>query len=151
MVRRVPFYPPSERDFMRLMRSEDSLVTRRGGGLDDISVYRPPSYYRKGGGIFSFLANVGRKAIPFISKIAKPALLDFASNVIGDLKDGGDLKASVRSRGISALKNVGSRAMRGGGRRRVKACQGVRRKAKTSRKGKRTRTGAYKRDVFSMA
>ena len=124
-------------------------MNRRGGGLDDITVYRPPDYYRRGGGLFSFLANVGKKVVPFISRIAKPALLDFASNVIGDIKEGGDLKSSLRSRGVTALKDAGKRVIRGGARKRVKPCQGVglRRKAR----GKRAKTRPYKRDVFSMA
>lgn len=72
-------------------------------------------------GLFSFLGNIGKRLIPFVSKLVKPALLDFDSGVTDDKREGKtSLKSSMKRRGVEAIKQV----IRGGGagrkRKRVK-------------------------------
>ena len=84
---RVAFIPPSEHEFKTLFLS---TPLRKGGGLDDINIYQPkypPTTvrYRKGGGIFSFLA---KRVLPVIFKAAKPSAKVFAKSVMEDALSG---------------------------------------------------------------
>ena len=62
---RVIFIPPTENKFRKLFLSDP---LRKGGGFEDISVFHPPPTYTRGGGIFSTLTGIARKALPFLIK-----------------------------------------------------------------------------------
>jgi len=150
MYVRAPFVPPTVEEFMVIFEQPESQIKPfRGGSLGDISVYRPYDNYRRGAGLLSFLGNIGKRLIPFVSKLVKPALLDFGSGVIDDMRQGnGSLRSSLKKRGVEAVQHIGSRAMRGGGG----GGRGVRRKRKrVKRLTIRPSCSGYKKDVFSLA
>jgi len=151
MYVRAPFVPPTVEEFMVIFEQPESQIKPfRGGSLGDISVYRPYDNYRRGAGLLSFLGNIGKRLIPFVSKLVKPALLDFGSGVIDDMRQGNDsLRSSLKKRGVEAVKHIGARAMRGGG---GGGGRGVRRKRKrVKRLTIRPSCSSYKKDVFSLA
>jgi len=147
MYVRAPFVPPTTEEFMVIFEQPESQIKQfRGGGVGDISVYKSYDHYRRGAGLLSFLGNIGKRLIPFVSKLVKPALLDFGSGVIDDMRQGNtNLRSSMKKRGVEAVKHIGARAMRGGG-------GGVRRKRKrVKRLTIRPSCSTYKKDVFSLA
>ena len=116
MYARSSFVPPMSEEFRTIFENPEALLKLvRGGSLSDIGVYNSYDHYRRGAGLFSFLGNIGKRLIPFVSRLVKPALLDFGSSVI-DMREGKtNLKSSMKRRGIEAMKQVGARAMTGGG------------------------------------
>jgi len=144
MYARSSFVPPTSEEFRTIFENPEALLKLvRGGSLSDIGVYNSYDHYRRGAGLFSFLGNIGKRLIPFVSRLVKPALLDFGSGVIDDMREGKtNLKSSMKRRGIDAIKQVGARAMRGGGagrkHKRVKRLRG------------RPSCSSYKTDVFSL-
>lgn len=142
---RVTFHPPSVKEFSLLFQSTPGKSL--GGGLSDIRVFSPPRLHQRGGGLFSFLTGLAKKATPFLLKTIAPAALDFGKNVIEDVAEGrSDLKTALRRRGVESLKEVGGKTVkrvlkRGGGRSR--------RRAQPVKRLTRRRRG-NKNDVFSL-
>lgn len=129
------FIPPTRQEFDTLFL-ESHL---KGGGLHDIKVFYPPPLQRarRGGGIFSILSGLAKKAIPFLIRNVAPEAVRMGQGVLGDVLEGRKLRESLKSRGVEALKGVGKRIARGGGRikkRRVK---------------QRKRKTCYKNDIFN--
>ena len=137
---RFQYAPPTVRDFQLLFGGQS--LARKGGALSDINVYRPESFYKRGGGILSILGGIGRTVLPFLRKFLLPVAGTMVSQVADDVSSGrSKLKGSLKTRGIDALKNLGSRVMAGG--KKVKA--------KIVKKKKKRLTGRqHKRDVFSL-
>ena len=108
------FIPPTRREFDALFL--EGYV--RGGGIDDIRVFLPPPIQRtrRGGGIFSILSGLARKAIPFLIRNVAPEAVRMGKEVLGDVLEGRKLRESLKSRGVEAVKGVGKRIVRGGGR-----------------------------------
>lgn len=138
---RSAFIPPSVREF-------DTLFLERGGGLDDIKVFVPPSVSRgrRGGGIFNVLSGLAKKAIPFLMRNVAPEVTRMGKDVLGDMIQGRKFRDSLKTRGVTALKGVGQRLARGGGVKKRKKKKRVR-ITKTKR---RSTTPCYKRDIFNM-
>lgn len=129
------FEPPTEDEFIEL------FLLKKGGSLRDIRVYTPHSHPR-GGGLFSVLGGLLRKAAPFLLKTFAPAAVEFGKGVLDDVGSRREpLKQSVKRRGVDALRNVGKKLI-GGGKKKKKT-----KKRLTCAK---KRGGVYKGDVFSM-
>ena len=112
---RVLFIPPSQNDFKKLLLgAETGLKNKSGGGLSDISVFTPYMPTRRGGGIFSTIA---QNIIPFLTKTLKPVAQEFGANVARDvLIDKKNLKSSLKNRCAQALKSTARRIVTGRGR-----------------------------------
>lgn len=97
-------------------RPEIHFKAHRRGTLGNINIYRKYDHYRKGDYLFSFLGNVRKRLIPFITKLFKTAALSFRASVVNNMKKGKtDLRSSLKKRGLEAAKRkVGSRIMRRG-------------------------------------
>lgn len=149
---RSAFIPPTRRDF-------DSVFLQvKGGGLDDISIFLPPALPRgrRGGGIFNILSGFARKALPFLMRSITPEVTRMGRDVIGDVLEGKRISDALKTRGVTALKGVARRVVRGGGKRK----RGTKKKHTHThqdrhkirkRKPKRTVAKAcYKSDIFNM-
>lgn len=141
------FEPPSENEFAELF-----LV--KGGSLQDINVYNPP-FHPRGGGLFSVLGGLMRKAAPFLLKTIAPAAMEFGKGVLDDVGSGREpLKRAIKRRGVDALRNVGRKLVGGGGGRGKKRRLTCSKKTTTTRRKKKKRrrreADVYKGDVFSM-
>lgn len=152
---RSTFIPPGRHDFDALFLESHA----RGGGLEDIRIFLPPPVQRgrRGGGIFNILSGLAKKAIPFLMRNVAPEAVRMGKDVLGDVLDGRDIRHSLKTRGVSALKGVGQRLARGGGkgvRKRQRRVQGgrVRKRKKTSKRKtkRRSRKTCYKSDIFNM-
>lgn len=143
---RVSFIPPSEEEFRKLFQSHPM---RKGGGLDDISVFYPGR--RRGGSILSAMSGIARRVIPFLFRAVKPSVKEFGRGVLTDMiTNERPLKESLKNHGIRAVKSTGARLLKGSGRvrKRKKTTSGrgdVRKKG--SRKGK---VATYKNDVYGL-
>lgn len=123
---RVVYSPISVREFEILLNRDRP---QRGGAISDIRTYQAPAgYYQKGSGIFSILGNIVRNSIPYIKRFILPSAMDFAGNVMKDYSSGSNnLKRSLKKHGVSAIKDIGKKILKGGRRR-------YRGKTKTDRK-----------------
>ena len=136
---------------MHILRG--SPTSKRGGALGDIRVFEAP-YHVRGSGLLSVLRGIGRKAIPFLLKHVAPTASRMVKDVFSDLQEGKGIKSSLRSRGVSALKDVGKSVLdnRGGGRIRRGLRRRRRREPSKKRKKNKKRKGTcvkrYKRDIF---
>ena len=128
---RVTFTPPTESEFKQLFLS---TPLRKGGGLEDISVFTPKGIpYRRGSGVLSFISGVAKRILPFLMRAAKPAAKEFGSSVIKDVIRGKQpIRKTLKKNGIKAIKKTGLKLIRGSG--------------KIIKKTKQTRR--YKRDIF---
>ena len=128
---RIVFEPPTEEEFIELF-----FFPKEGGSLKDIRVYNPyiSTTHPRGGGLFSVLGGLLRKAAPFLMKTFTPAAVEFGKGVLDDIGSGREpLKQSIKKRGLDALRGVGKKLVGGGGKRR-----------------RRRRKSVYKGDVFSV-
>ena len=131
---RVTFIPPSIAEYHTLF-SNDKQITSRGRGIDDIvTLSYEPSYHR-GGGLFSVLAGLAKRAFPFLVKnIIVPSARTFGNNVLDDISQGSNLKSSIKKHGINSLKQAALKLTRGSGKEKVK------------RVGRKR---CYKKDIFT--
>ena len=139
---RVVFTPPTEGEFKQLFAIEP---LRKGGGLEDISIYQPPLGLRRGGGILSFISGVAKRIFPFLLRSAKPAVREFGSAVAADMiANKRPFKKSVKKHGLKALKKTGLRLLKGSG--------GVSKKRKSVKKRKKRKIALerYKTDVYDL-
>lgn len=147
---RKQFVPPSHNEFLHILNGGGKRK-KRGGGLQDIQVFRPTTY-RRGGGLFSILKSAAKVAIPFLLKNVLPSVVDGGMGVLNDMSEGKQFKHSVRERGRTAFNEVRGRvAKRGGGNKKKcgvkKAC-----KKKCNKGSRKIHMGyldkRYKGDVF---
>ena len=136
---RVKYHPPSENLYDVAFR-DNFTRGNTGGGLDDIRVYK-----RRGGSFLGFLGRALKTAIPFIKNLIVPEIRGFTNNVLDDVSQNVPLRDTMKRNFKTSVKNIGTRVMRGGGKRRktsVKRKKLVRKsrkkvKNKTKRKTKR--------------
>ena len=115
---RLIFIPPNENEFRKLFMSNP---LRKGGGYEDISIFQPSPAYAKGGGIFSTLTGIAKKALPFLIKNVAPSVKEFGKDVLQDMVTGETgFTRSLKKRGIKAIKNTGERMLKGDIRRKKK-------------------------------
>ena len=142
-IMRVVFTPPSEDEFRRLFLS---TPLRKGGGLEDISVFYPSR--RRGGGMLSTVTGVARRVLPFLYKAIKPAAREFGKSMLSDMiTKERPLKESLKKHGIQAARMAGLRLLKGSGKRMSKKVG----KKKVKRVGRKKRmSNTYKNDVYSL-
>lgn len=74
---------------------------QRGAGGD----YYIPTYRRqRGEGIGSIFRTIGSYLIPFAKKYLLPSALGMVRDVAGDVLNDGDLRSSLKTRGVEAIK-----------------------------------------------
>ena len=128
---RILFTPPSEDEFKQLFLSS---LLRKGGGLDDISIFQPKGIpYRRGSGVLSFISGVAKKILPFIWKAAKPSAKEFGSNVVRDVLNKKPLRQSLKKNGLKAVRKTGVRLIRGSGKVQKKRRNVVKKKKKKNK------------------
>ena len=128
---RILFTPPSEDEFKQLFLSSP---LRKGGGLDDISIFQPKGIpYRRGSGVLSFISGVAKKILPFIWKAAKPSAKEFGSNVVRDVLNKKPLRQSLKKNGLKAVRKTGVRLIRGSGKVQKKRRNVVKKKKKKNK------------------
>ena len=128
---RILFTPPSENEFKQLFLSSP---LRKGGGLDDISIFQPKGIpYRRGSGVLSFISGVAKKILPFIWKAAKPSAKEFGSNVVRDVLNKKPLRQSLKKNGLKAVRKTGVRLIRGSGKVQKKRRNVVKKKKKNTK------------------
>ena len=137
LAMRIAFTPPTEGEFKHLFLS---TPLRKGGGLDDISIFTPKGLpYRRGSGVLSFISGVAKRILPFLMKAAKPAAKEFGSSLIKDVVTRKKpLRKALKKNGLRALKKTGLRLISGAGKK-IK---------KKKKKRKRKMCRKYKRDIF---
>lgn len=116
---RVVFLPPTENEFSNLL---GSFPYQSGGTLDDIRTVHfaaPSRYHQRGAGFFSTLANIAKSVVPFLFRSIKPTALKFTQDVIHDVGSGQtNVRGALKKRGFEALREVGSRLIKGGKKRK---------------------------------
>ena len=95
------FYEPAVDDYLALFQD---YGINKAGGLENI-IYYSPARKRGGGVLLDFLR---KTLIPLVT----PALLNFGSRVIDDVRQGVGAKSSLKRRGLQAIGEVLNR--RGG-------------------------------------
>ena len=137
------FSPPSADEFDILFLGS----TGRGGGLGDIKIFHPVQRSRRGGGLFTFLGGLARKAAPFLFRNVAPEVVKMGKNVLSDIVQGKNFRGSLKSRGVEAIKGVGKRVTGGGVKRR----QILSKKKKKHKKRQLKKKKCYKNDIFTNA
>lgn len=141
---RNTFVLPSKREF-------DGLFLQgyvRGGGLGDIRVFTPPPITqrgKRGGGIFTLLSGLAKRAVPFIMRTIAPEAIQMGKALVGDLMEGRRVRESLKSRGKQALKGVGRRMVGGGSRKKIRKV--TKRKKKKNRQPSQSKR-CYKTNIF---
>jgi hypothetical protein len=118
----VQYQYPSSEDFLRLFSDGHNNVKTydyRGGGIGDIRTFESPLYYQRGSGIFSVIASIARRTIPFLRNLFLPTVSDFANTVAQDYSKGTDFKTALKNRGMESIGKLMNRRQ-GGGKRIVK-------------------------------
>lgn len=136
------FTPPSVDEFDALFLGGGD----RGGGFGNIKIFHPVQRSRRGGGLFTFLGGLARKAAPFVFRNVTPEVVKMGKSVLSDVIQGKNIRSSLKSRGIEALTGVGKRVTGGGVKRRV-----MRRKKKKHTKRQLKKKKCYKNDIFTNA
>ena len=150
---RVAFTPPSVGEYALVFRGKKRLKAnkKRGYGLSDIRVFIPPHLKEnRGGGLFSLLSGLTKRAVPFLMKNIAPAAVEFGKNVVTDVLTGdGTVKQTLRKRGVESLKKTGRRLLLGDPEYR----QGILDRKKTSHsrpRKKKKKMRKLKKDVFDV-
>ena len=150
---RVAFTPPSVREYALVFRRKTRLKgnKRRGYGLNDIRVFVPPHLRdNRGGGLFSILSGLTRKAVPFIMRNVAPAAVEFGKNVMTDVLSGdGTVRETLKKRGVETLRKTGQKLLAG-----PELHPGIINKKKKKivgkKKKKKKMTRKLKKDVFDV-
>ena len=114
--KRTIFAAPSEKDFLLLF--SNNALHIKGGSLADISSFKSNLHYQRGSGFWSFLK---KNVLPFLIKKTSPHAMEFVKGVASDAITGNaNLRSSLKTRGIHALKGVGKELVSGGRVRKKK-------------------------------
>ena len=93
----------SEQEFAQIVKNQ-AVYNLRGGGLNDINIFRTQKRYLRGNGLLSTFANLGKLLLPAIRRFVLPAVGSFTSGVVKDVSAGKNFKESVKHRGKKILK-----------------------------------------------
>ena len=130
----------SEKDFNEiLLRQNNDLL--RGGGIDDINIFRSKRYLR-GSGFLDFIRGVGNFLLPIAKKYIQPSLSGFAHGMVKDISEGKNIKSSLKNRSKKSMKEIGTRILKGKGIKK-----GTRLHKSKSRRGKLTKRKKAKKIV----
>ena len=125
---RVSYIPPSSALYDQLFNPN---LNKQGFGLNDIRIYK-----KRGGSIFGFIRTLAKTAIPFVKNLLLPEIGNFAKNISQDVANNVPFKQSMKRNIISSGKNIGSRII-GGGRKRKKNRKSANKTKKKSRKSRK--------------
>ena len=115
---KVALTPLSESEFISLLNKHNHVNYLRGGSLKDINIFRSRKKVQRGNGIFSIISNLGRRALPYLSKYLLPVAKDFGKAVITDVLGGQTLKSSLKKRGKEGVKSLGKQIIGGKGKKK---------------------------------
>merc|ERR1712055_49276 len=107
----------TEQEFAQIVKNQ-AVYNLRGGGLNDINIFRTQKRYLRGSGLLSTFANLGKLLLPAIRRFVVPAVGSFTSGVVKDVSAGKNFKESVKHRGKKNLKKMGSKILSGRGLKR---------------------------------
>ena len=96
----------SEQEFAQIVKNQ-AVYKLRGGGLDDINIFRSKKRYIQGSGLLSSFANLSKFLLPAIKRYVLPAAGNFASGVVKDVSAGRNFKESIKQHGTKKLKKNG--------------------------------------------
>ena len=116
---KVALTPLSESEFISLLNKHNHVNYLRGGSLKDINIFRSRKKVQRGNGIFSIISNLGRRALPYLSKHLLPVAKDFGKAVLTDVLGGQTLKSSLKKRGKEGIQSIGERIIGGKGKKRA--------------------------------
>ena len=105
---RVSYFTPLPQHYDAVFNIQENNVTR-GGGLQDISVYK-----RRGGSLFGILRGVFKRTIPFLKRFILPEVGGLVKNVTHDVSQSIPLRNSLKVNAMKSMKNVGSRIVKYG-------------------------------------
>ena len=93
---RATFHPLARREFDTLFLERQT----QGSGLDYIRIFLPPPVPRgrRGGGIFTVLSGLAKKAVPFLLRNVAPEAIQMGKDVLGDVLEGHRFHESVKQR-----------------------------------------------------
>merc|ERR1712240_238483 len=114
---RAQFKEISAHEFAQIVKNQD-VYKLRGGGLEDINIFRTKKRYIQGSGLLSTFANLSKLLHPAIKRHVLPAAANFASGVVQDVSAGRNFKESIKQRGKKNLKEMGSKILSGRGLKR---------------------------------
>ena len=147
---RVPFIAPLPHHFDDVFALQ-SIRDIKGGGLNDIRIYQ-----KRGGSLFGILGGLFKRAIPFLKSILLPEIGNFVRNVTHDISQKVPSRESLKTNLLSSAKNIGSRIVRGGGKRKIVKSNLKRKNIKqsTSKKNKKKKKKGHcvmkqKKDIFN--
>merc|ERR1711989_169139 len=131
---RSQFKEISAHEFAQIVKNQD-VYKLRGGGLDDINIFRSKKRYLQGSGLLSSFANLSKFLLPAIRRYVLPAAGSFASGVVKDVSAGRNFKESIKQHGNFFFLKMGSKILSGRGlkRKRSSVSSGVK-KAKNRKK-----------------
>ena len=130
---KVALTPLSESEFIFLLNKHNHANYLKGGSLSDINIFRSRKKIQRGRGIFSIISNLGRRALPFLSKYILPVAKEFGKGVITDVLGGENLKSSFKKRGRQSAKSLGERIISGKGKKRKMSKKKRQKKVKKKR------------------
>merc|ERR1711917_147509 len=114
---RSQFKELSAHEFAQIVKNRD-VYKLRGGGLDDINIFRSKKRYIQGSGLLSSFANLSKFLLPAIKRYVLPAAGNFASGVVKDVSAGRNFKESIKQHGKNFFKKMGSKILSGRGLKR---------------------------------
>ena len=126
---RSEFKELSEQEFAQILKNQ-AVYNLRGGGLNDINIFRTQKRYLRGSGILSTFANLSRMLMPALRRYVLPAVGSLASGIIKDVSAGKEFKESLKYRGKKNLKKMGSKILSGKGMKRKRSALSSRVKQK---------------------
>ena len=95
---RSQFKEISAHEFAQIVKNQD-VYKLRGGGLEDINIFRTKKRYIQGSGLLSTFANLSKLLLPAIKRHVLPAAANFASGVVQDVSAGRNFRESFKQRG----------------------------------------------------
>ena len=99
---RSEFKELTEQEFAQIVKNQ-AVYNLRGGGLNDINIFRTQKRYLRGSGLLSTFANLGKLLLPAIRRFVLPAVGSFTSGIVKDVSAGKNFKESVKRRGKKNL------------------------------------------------
>ena len=116
---KIALKPLTEQEFVNILNNQFNALLN-GGTLDDIDIFRISKRPLRGSGFLDIIQSIGKFVLPAVKKYLAPVFTEFSHDMIDDISQGKDLKASLKSRGKAGLKKVGSRILQGKGRKGLK-------------------------------
>ena len=114
---RIPLTPLSETEFSHIVKLHREKGIIHGYGNRSINIFRVHRDKIHGGGLFSFLAAAGKRALPFLKRHILPSAQKMGKKVLTDIISGQNIKSSIRSRSKQSLQDIGSSILTEGSKR----------------------------------